>query len=246
MRSLDFNTRTQVTRYGPAVLLSCTPMPPRAPSSPGRSPSWGPVECVSGGTQLRARVWGAPWDPPGAWGHRRRALPRINGWKEEKGGGPGWDYVPRAVTWGSAAGRLRCPGLRGLMPPGPAEPEAGEGTGKGPGVCSSNRPGAVACREAINRLYEAVPGVKGIWKKKVSFIPSWAPSWCEPGLRGWGCLPGSRGRAWGLSGHPSLPPSPQETWSWGLHRPHAPFYPLRLPTKPFSPSWARATSASLA
>ncbi|NXV51806.1 SHC2 protein, partial [Uria aalge] len=48
-------------------------------------------------------------------------------------------------------------------------------------------------REAINRLYEAVPGVKGIWKKKVSFIPSWAPSWCEPGLRGWGCLPGSRG-----------------------------------------------------
>uniref|UniRef100_A0A663DWC2 SHC adaptor protein 2 n=1 Tax=Aquila chrysaetos chrysaetos TaxID=223781 RepID=A0A663DWC2_AQUCH len=27
-------------------------------------------------------------------------------------------------------------------------------------------------REAINRLYEAVPGVKGIWKKKVSFHPA--------------------------------------------------------------------------
>lgn len=30
----------------------------------------------------------------------------------------------------------------------------------------------MACREAINRLYEAVPGVKGIWKKKVSFHPA--------------------------------------------------------------------------
>lgn len=29
----------------------------------------------------------------------------------------------------------------------------------------------MAYREAINRLYEAVPGVKGIWKKKVSFHP---------------------------------------------------------------------------
>lgn len=28
-----------------------------------------------------------------------------------------------------------------------------------------------ACREAINRLYEAVPGVKGAWKKKVGCVP---------------------------------------------------------------------------
>lgn len=37
------------------------------------------------------------------------------------------------------------------------------------GICSDNAVGLGACREAINRLYEAVPGVKGIWKKKVSF-----------------------------------------------------------------------------
>lgn len=49
MRSLDFNTRTQVTRYGPAVPRSHTPMPPRAPSSPGCSPSLGP--CRKGGTR---------------------------------------------------------------------------------------------------------------------------------------------------------------------------------------------------
>lgn len=34
-------------------------------------------------------------------------------------------------------------------------------------------PWSVCCREAINRLYEAVPGVKGIWKKKVSFHSAW-------------------------------------------------------------------------
>lgn len=40
------------------------------------------------------------------------------------------------------------------------------------GTCSGNAVGLGACREAINRLYEAVPGVKGIWKKKVSFQPT--------------------------------------------------------------------------
>uniref|UniRef100_A0A8B9BJ30 SHC adaptor protein 2 n=1 Tax=Anser brachyrhynchus TaxID=132585 RepID=A0A8B9BJ30_9AVES len=40
------------------------------------------------------------------------------------------------------------------------------GSWEGAGVCSGNAAGLGACREAINRLYEAVPGVKGIWKKK--------------------------------------------------------------------------------
>lgn len=69
-------------------------------------------------------------------GHGRRALPQINGWKEEKGGGPSWDYVPRAVTWGSAAGRLR---RLGLWAPDPTEQCWGEGSWEGLGVCSSDQ-----------------------------------------------------------------------------------------------------------
>ncbi|PKU41069.1 shc-transforming protein 2 isoform x1 [Limosa lapponica baueri] len=69
---------------------------------------------------------------------RQRALLRINGWKEEKGGGPGQDYVPQAGDVGQRCGEAAAPGAAGADAP----------------------------REAINRLYEAVPGVKGIWKKK--------------------------------------------------------------------------------
>ncbi|KAF2981038.1 hypothetical protein EK904_014274 [Melospiza melodia maxima] len=49
---------------------------------------------------------------------------------------------------------------------GPADPTGQCGLGKQLGCGAVSRPGSVHCREAINRLYEAVPGVKGIWKKK--------------------------------------------------------------------------------
>ncbi|NXY78666.1 SHC2 protein, partial [Glareola pratincola] len=57
MRSLDFNTRTQVTRYGPTVPLSCTPKPPGAPPScPGRSPSWGPSNLRFAGMSIAVNI----------------------------------------------------------------------------------------------------------------------------------------------------------------------------------------------
>lgn len=62
----------------------------------------------------------------------------------------------------------------GSCPQSPQSHGLGRQLGRGMGSATITQPGAVACREAINRLYEAVPGVKGIWKKKVSFYSTLA------------------------------------------------------------------------
>lgn len=58
MRSLDFNTRTQVTRYGPAVQLSPTPVPPQALGcSLCREGNRGQGEPCPAGPTLNAGTW---------------------------------------------------------------------------------------------------------------------------------------------------------------------------------------------
>lgn len=131
-----------------------------------------------------------------------------------------------AVTWGSAAGRLRHPGLWGLVTPDPTEQQGGKGSWEG----LEQWPGSVHCREAINRLYEAVPGVKGIWKKKVSFHSA-CPSLGEAKAVGQGirdacpvCGPGS---SWGT---PPFLVHPRKPGPDGLHCPHHPV-PYQAPNK---------------
>lgn len=141
---------------------------------------------------------------------------------------------------GQCCGEAAAPGAVGARASRPHRAMwGGKAAGKGGGSGAATRPGSVHCREAINRLYEAVPGVKGIWKKKVSFqsaCPS--PGQAEAvgqGTRG-ACLVCGPGASWGT---PPFLVYPRKPGPGDLH-------PLRLPTKPCSPSWARATCTSLA
>lgn len=93
-----------------------------------------------------------------------------------------------------------------------------------PGVSKFGLP---LCREAISRLHEAVPGVRGSWKKKVGAACGPAELVCVLG--------GCRERC----GHPE-PLWPRASDSGGA------LYPPRPPTRRWPPSWGRATCASLA
>lgn len=130
MRSLDFNTRTQVTRYGPVVPLFCTP-------NAARSPQWPWVLPFPGA------LWRGGGTGTGSGGALPRGIPPTRGDTDEGhcrgsvGGKRRREVAPagimyrRPMTWGSAAWRLRHPGLRGLMPPDPTEPQAGDAAEEG-------------------------------------------------------------------------------------------------------------------
>lgn len=192
MRSLDFNTRTQVTRYGPAAPLFCTPGPPQAPRGRGLLPLPRAL-CREG---KRGQGEPCPAGPTLHSGTRTKGTAADQWVERGEGRWPQQRLHTMAVTWGSAAGRLRHPGLWGLVTPDPTEQCGAEGSWEG----LEQWPGSVHCREAINRLYEAVPGVKGIWKKKVSFHSA-CPSLGEAkavgqGIRG-ACPVCGPGASWG-------------------------------------------------
>lgn len=206
MRSLDFNTRTQVTRWGP-------------PAAPTR----GPVE--TGGL---GRGWGALHASRWARGSDAAKGSAADRWAERGEGR--WPQLggrtDSPMTPGEAGGCCRSLGL--VVPRAVGR----GGSWEGAGVCSGNAAGLGACREAINRLYEAVPGVKGIWKKKVSLLPG--PSFSArpgPGLRA-GCWAAGSDRSAepGVSRAPPLPPPPREAWSWGAALP-PPSSPPQAPNK---------------
>lgn len=211
MRSLDFNTRTQVTRYGPAV--PSTLLHPSATPSP-----WWPwvlplprALCREGN---RGQGEPCPAGPTLCSGTQTKGTAADQWVERGEGRWPQQGLRTRAVTWGSAAGRLRHPGLWGLGPPDPTGRWGGEGGWEGLGAGAVTRPGSVHCREAINRLYEAVPGVKGIWKKKVSFNSA-CPSLGQAKAVGQGiggaCSVCGPGASWGI---PPFPHSLHKAWSW--------------------------------
>lgn len=151
----------------------------------------------------------------------------VDQWVERgEGRWPRQHYVPRAMTWGSAAGRLRHPGLWGPMPSDPAELRVGEAVGRGPGACSGNPAGGRGLQGGHQQTVRGSAGREGHLEEEGEFLPSLILPGLLPGMSRscgtgcWACLFCARSRAWGLSGHLSLPPSPRDTSSqWATSPP---------------------------
>lgn len=141
--------------------------------------------------------------------------------------------APAGITYhgrdvGQRCGEAAAPGAVGAHDSRPHRAMEGEGSWEG----LEQWPGSVHCREAINRLYEAVPGVKGIWKKKVSFHSAY-PSQVQAKAVGQGirgafpiCGPGA---SWGTP-HPLSSFTPGSLVLMSLHCPHHPL-PCQAPNK---------------
>lgn len=129
------DTGHQVQPCSPAPLHpQCHPEPP---ASPGLPPPQGPVE--RGGTRGQGLGGPCPMGPTLRAGTGTKGTV-VDQWVERgEGRWPRQDYVPWAMTWGSAAGRLRHPELWGLIPPGPDEPCVGGGSEEG--ACGGNLTG---------------------------------------------------------------------------------------------------------
>uniref|UniRef100_A0A493TSA1 SHC adaptor protein 2 n=1 Tax=Anas platyrhynchos platyrhynchos TaxID=8840 RepID=A0A493TSA1_ANAPP len=200
MRSLDFNTRTQVTRWGPAA----APTQALWRRGDGAEAGGGPARLTLGQGQRCGK------------GLCRRSM----GGKRRREVAPAGRTNRGPMTPGEAGGCCRRLGLVAPRAVGRG------GSWEGAGVCSDNAVGLGACREAINRLYEAVPGVKGIWKKKVSLLPG--PSFSAP--PGPGLLALMAAQSLGSLGHPLCLLHPRKPGPGGLHRPHPPL-PRQAPNK---------------